>query len=963
MVLGSMSMAKANVLPLTAAITAGDSPVGYEVVLSAQRFPFLLDHKVRNSVVVPGTAFMEMAMAVGQELLRPTVLVLEDIVFHQALFLSEKGERLLRCMVTPGESGKRGFLIESRITDNGARQAPWTSHVTGRFAVTAPTAAKTVEPLPQVRARCPGFVSRAEHYTSFERRGFEFGAAFQGLVEAWRGDGEAVGKILAPEILMGERPDYYFHPAMLDACLQVFAVALPPELARVDDAFLPIAIDRFCIHRLPGEQVWSHVRLSRTNGHELLTADVNIYSETGDLIVEVQGLSAKRLTRIAPCAIRERMRDSLYEMVWENYTPPAMGGLANTTPIAPNRWLLLADKGGVAQALAARLAEQGQECHLLYALEPGAGDKSREQISDALTHYGENAGLRGVVHLWSLDVELDQTSADIDFEVRMQSSCGTALRAIQAVAQTAHGRLWLVTRTAQACCNTDDVAPMAGALWGLGRVIAQEQPAHWGGLVDLDAMAAPIAITALANVLLSDTPRMGVAIRDARLYVPRLQPLIMTNADNERMVIHADRSYLITGGLGGVGRQLALWLAKQGAHHLTLLVRTPVAIATDPHHSATDARSRCLHELQALGVKVHIEVGDVSDAETVRALINLFGETLPPLAGVIHAAGIIDDSVLTNQNAARLARVFAPKARGAWNLHRSTTDIPLDFFVLCSSLAAVLGSPGQANYAAANAWVDALAQHRRAHGMPACAINWGPWEGTGMMQGSGGQRMASIGVRALPPEDACEAFALALIAPQPNLLAVDIDWQQFAASEMGRPWQAVIAGASRTSSAPLPAMPKDAGPRAGSLSALTRSQRDSQLQLLVQAEVARVLGLLDGAALDPREPLMNFGFESLMALRLKNNLEAEVGCALPATLVFDYPTIAGISHYLAQCLDEQSASEDVGAGMHRPDDPGDDAVTMILAELERLSAVTAMCEDRQRDSAVSASIDSVRGAR
>lgn len=958
-------MAKANVLPLTAAITTGDSPVGYEVVLSAQRFPFLLDHKVRNSVVVPGTAFIEMAMAVGQELLRPTVLVLEDIAFHQALFLSEKGERLLRCMMTPDESGKRGFLMESRITDNGARQAPWTSHVTGRFAVTAPTAAaKTVEPLPQVRARCPGFVSRTEHYTSFEQRGFEFGESFQGLVEAWRGDGEAVGKVVAPEILMGEGPDYYFHPAMLDACLQVFAVALPPDLARIDDTFLPIAIDRFCIHRLSGEQVWSHVRLSRANSHEheLLTADVNIYSETGDLIAEVQGLSAKRLTRIAPCDIRERVRDTLYEMVWEKYTPSATAGSANANIIAPNRWLLLADKGGVAQALAARLVEQGQECHLLYALETGTGEKSQEQISDALTHLGESASLRGVVHLWSLDVELDQTSADIDFEVGMQSSCGTALQAIQAVAQTAHGRLWLVTRTAQACCNTDDVTPMASALWGLGRVISQEQPLHWGGLVDLDAMAAPIAITALANVLLSDTPRMGVAIREARLYVSRLQPLGMANEDDERITLHADRSYLITGGLGGVGRQLALWLAKQGVHHLTLLVRTPVALATDPHHSATDARSRCLRELQALGVKVHIEVGDVSDAETVRALINLFGDTLPPLAGVVHAAGIIDDSVLTNQNAARLARVFAPKARGAWNLHRSTADIPLDFFVLCSSLAAVLGSPGQANYAAANAWMDALAQHRRAHGMPACSINWGPWEDIGMMLGSDRQRLASIGIRALPPEDACEAFALALIAPRPNLLAVDIDWQQFAASEMGRPWQAVIAGASRTASAPLPAMPKDAWSRAGSLSSLARSQRDTQLQLLVQAEVARVLGLLDGAALDSHEPLMNFGFESLMALRLKNNLEAEVGCALPATLAFDYPTIAGISHYLAQRLDEQSASEDAGAG-HRADDPGDDAVTVILAELERLSAVTLRREDRRNDSAVPASSDSVRDAR
>lgn len=959
-------MAQTRGLPLTTTKMEDDAPGGYELTLNAQRFPFLLDHRVRNSVVVPGTAFIEMALAVGYELLHPDVLMLEDICFHQALFLPVEGERLLRCVRVAGEPGENRFLIESRIADNGTRQAPWTLHVTGLFAVLAPTGANAVEPLAQVRDRCPGFVSHAEHYSGFAQRNFEFGDAFRAVMEAWRGKSEAVGKIGTPGVLADDRLNYYFHPAILDACLQVFAVGLPSGLANVDDTYLPIAVGRYSLYQLPGERLWSHVRIDAASDddHEVLTADVSIFSDEGDLIAEVQGLKAKRLTRIAPCVIRERVRDCLYEMVWEKRAQFATAELAYTTKAAPNQWLLLADNGGVAQTLSARLAEAGQECQLLYAPDPITSVSGLELIRSALSQYGNDTGPRGVIHLWSLNDELNETSDNKDFDAIVQESCGTALHAIQAVAQAgSSSRLWFVTRAAQACRATNDVAPMAGALWGLGRVIAQEHPSHWGGMVDLDATSSPDAIAALAKILLGDPQCMGVAVRDSDYYVPRLQPFVI-NKNDDPSLTRDDRSYLVTGGLGGLGRQLALWLAKQGARHLTLLVRTPVApTAGQPPTSDSEARSRCVHELLALGVKVHIEVGDVSDAETVRALINLFGETLPPLAGVIHAAGIIDDSVLTNQNAARLARVFAPKARGAWNLHRSTIDIPLDFFVLCSSLAAVLGSPGQANYAAANAWVDALAQHRRAHGMPACAINWGPLEGTGMMQGSGGQRMVSMGVRALRPEDACEAFALALIAPHSNLLAVDIDWQQFAASEMGRPWQAVIAGASSIASAPPPTMPKKAGPRAVSFSALTRSQRDSQLQLLVQAEVARVLGMLDGAALDPREPLMNFGFESLMALRLKNNLEAEVGCALPATLVFDYPTIARISHYLAQCLDEQSASEDAGAGMPRADDPGDDAVTMILAELERLSAGTLRREDRHNDLAVPASSDSVRSAR
>lgn len=955
-------MVPAEKLPLTPVMMSDDVPVGYELTLNAQRFPFLLDHRVRNSVVVPGTAFIEMALAVGYELLRPSVLVLEDICFHQALFLPVEGERLLRCVRVSGESGEHRFLIESRIADNGALQSPWTLHVTGLFAVSTPTSINAVEPLAQVRARCPEFISHAEHYASFEQRNFEFGAAFRAVIEVWRGESEAVGKIGTPDTLVDDRLNYYFHPAILDACLQVFAVVIPPELVNVDDTYLPIAVERFRIHQLPGERLWSHVSIGAASddGHEVLTADIRIFSEAGDLIAEVQGLKAKRLTRIAPCAIRERVRESLYEMVWEECVQPATAELAYTTKAAPKRWLLLADKGGVAQALSARLVEQGQDCQLLYAPAAFAGDNGLELIRDALSHHGNDAGLRGVIHLWSLNAELDETSDGENFEAIVQGSCGSALQAMQAVAQASCVRLWFVTRAAQACCGTDDTAPMAGALWGLGRVIAQEHPANWGGMVDLDETSSPSAIAALAKILLGDSQRMGIAVRDSRFYVPRLQPLVIDKKDGADLALRDDRSYLITGGLGGVGRQLALWLAKQGVRHLTLLVRTPVASATRKSAFDTEARSRCLRELQSLGVEVHIEVGDVSDADTVRLLINRFGDTLPPLAGVVHAAGVVDDGVLTNQSALRLARVFAPKAQGAWNLHCCTAKLQLDFFVLCSSIAAVLGAPGQGNYAAANALLDSLAQHRRAQGKTANAINWGPWENVGMMIGVDGQRLLTTGIRALSVEEACEAFALALVVPSANLLAAKIDWQQFAASDMGRPLQAVIAAAAPTASAPQQAVKNETVRHTGSFSKIAPGQHDAQLQHWVQAEVARVLGMESNAALDPREPLLNFGFESLMALRLKNNLEAELGFALPATLAFDYPTISGITRYLAQRLDDQSANEAITAAPLAADSPDDDVVTTILAELERLSLVSAMNGGGQPNLSVHVTSDNVK---
>jgi NADPH:quinone reductase-like Zn-dependent oxidoreductase/acyl carrier protein len=357
-------------------------------------------------------------------------------------------------------------------------------------------------------------------------------------------------------------------------------------------------------------------------------------------------------------------------------------------------------------------------------------------------------------------------------------------------------------------------------------------------------------------------------------------------------LVRTDGTYLVTGGLGGLGLTVARWLAAQGAGQLVLAGR----------NQPTPSAQTTIRELEAMGTYITVAQVDVAEAQAVAQLIAHIQESDSPLRGVIHAAGVLDDALTVNMNTEKFQHATRPKINGAWNLHKATLDCPLDFFVMFSSVASVLGTAGQGNYAAGNAFMDALAASRRTQGLPALSINWGPWSEVGLAaaQANRGERLASRGLNSLSPEDGMRIFEQVIQSDSPQLIAMAFDAVQWA--------QTYPAAAQASLLAELISQPDDGAATTTSsnddlrtllLAAEPGKTRRNLLETHVRQQVAQVLGLAVNR-IDVHKPLRNMGIDSLMTLELRNRLESGTGLKLPATLIFNYPTVTALTGNLAE---------------------------------------------------------------
>ncbi|HLF25993.1 MAG TPA: SDR family NAD(P)-dependent oxidoreductase [Anaerolineae bacterium] len=358
-----------------------------------------------------------------------------------------------------------------------------------------------------------------------------------------------------------------------------------------------------------------------------------------------------------------------------------------------------------------------------------------------------------------------------------------------------------------------------------------------------------------------------------------------------RPVLASDATYLITGGLGALGLAVAQRLVELGARQLVLVGRSGAA------HLSDSAR-QSLERIERQGARVVIAQADVANHDELAAVFDQIKQSLPPLRGVIHAAGILDDGILLQQTAERFQAVLSPKVRGAYNLHQLTRHAPLDFFVMFSSIAATLGTPGQSSYAAANAFLDGLAHHRRALGLPALSINWGPWGAIGLAaQGDRVERLAEQGIDSLTPDEGLNVFERLLRCGDAQLAVMPFDARQWRdAHPMDAPLLHDLLGAtaesSRTTAATI-------GVRETLLAAEPGHRRRTILETYLQEQAAQVLRIAP-SRIDPHKSLRTLGMDSLMTIELRNRIGAGLGLKLSATLVWNYPTVAGLAPYLAK---------------------------------------------------------------
>ncbi|MFB8039064.1 SDR family NAD(P)-dependent oxidoreductase, partial [Streptomyces sp. NPDC056004] len=641
----------------------------------------------------------------------------------------------------------------------------------------------------------------------------------------------------------------------------------------------------------------------------------------GDLELSADAPLGEVLPALSSWRRRQQQRSEVdgwrYRVTWKPIQPASQSKAGALS----GRWLLVAPQFGP--------ADVADWC------ESGLRAAGAQVVRTNGTDLPPTLDLAGVVSLLGID--------DSALDQGVSPGLSSTLHLVQNLASAGvEAPLWCLTRGAVSTGPADPLrSPAQAQAWGLGRVVALEHPKSWGGLIDLpetlDARAFDRTATILATRI--DGNEDQVAVRSSGLFVRR----VVRAAAGPHGDWKVRGTVLITGGTGGLGARVARWAATNGAQHLVL---------TSRRGPDTPGTNELVAEIQELGAGATVVACDATDLTALTTLARSLETDGTPVRTVVHAAGVGQLTPLSEIGSAELVDVLHAKVAGAANLDAVFADADLDAFVLFSSIAAVWGSGGQAGYAAANAYLDALAQERRTRGQAATSIAWGPWGGGGLVDVEEEEMLRRRGLPVMEPDSALAALAQALTGDETCLAVADVIWDRFTPAFTAMRPSPLLGDLPENQRLAEAAALQEQAPAAGTGDAAAalrerlsaagdEAARDEILFELVRGETARVLGITTPAQIKPRRGFVEMGFDSLMAVELRNGLTKQTGFRLPATLIFDFPTSVDLVRHLG----EQFAQQNTG----RAGGPVNESEA--VAEIERLERVLTSISPQGADGA------------
>ncbi|MEH1101799.1 SDR family NAD(P)-dependent oxidoreductase [Micromonospora sp. CPCC 205561] len=809
--------------------------------LSTSAHPWLADHRVAGRILLPGTAFVELAIRAGDEV---GATEIEELTLEAPLVVPERGAVQVQLRVgEPGPDGARRLTVHSRPDADG----PWTRHATGTLGAGAPGAGdRAAAPAGVWPPEGAEAVDTGDLYDRFASLDVTYGPAFGGLGTVWRRGDELFAEVAAPET--AKVAGFGLHPALLDAALHPLGLGAFTEDDGAGGPWLPFAWHGVTLHATGATRLRVAIRPAGPNAVAVTVAD-----HAGAPVAAIDALAVRRLPAGALAALTNPRHQAMHVLDWV------------PVPVADGP---------------ATLAVVGGEL-------PGA------------TAYDSLAAITEVPD----HVVLPVTRDGDDLVGATHRAVERTLAAVQewlADDRFAEARLVLLTEGA-----TDGTDPALAAVWGLVRSAQSENPGRFV-LVDV---AGERWRPNLLPALRTDEPQL--ALRDTEVLAPRLAKAAGEPATPPEIT----GTVLVTGASGTLGRLVARHLvARHGVRRLVLAGR----------RGMTGELATLHDELTAQGVHVTVAACDAADREALAALV----AEHPPTA-VVHTAGVLDDGMIASLTPERLVTALRPKVDALVNLHELAGD--LSAFVVFSSAAGVLGGPGQGNYAAANAFVDAFAAHRRARGLPAVSLAWGMWAErtglTGALDDADLARMRRSGVRPLSTEDGLALFDEALGASEAALVPIHLDLAALREQATGAVLPTVLRGLVRTPARRQ--VSSDAAAASDLVTALAArgpAERRKELVDVVRAQVAVVLGHSGGDAVGATTAFKELGFDSLTAVEFRNRLNAVVGLRLPVTLVFDYPNPTALAEHLDA---ELFAGGPAAAVVVASSDGGDDPIAIV----------------------------------
>ncbi|WJV50825.1 type I polyketide synthase [Streptomyces flavofungini] len=836
--------------------------------LSAHTHPWLAQHLIAGSTLVPGAALVELAVAAGD---RAGLGCLRELVLEEPLRLPADGIRVQLTVGPADESGECSVAVHSR-RDQAAEGAAWgegewTLHASGVLAAAgAPApASDTRESWPPPGARP---LDHEGLYARLADLGYAYGPAFQGLRAAWRSGPELYAEVALPEEQHAEAAEYGLHPALLDAALHALLLGEPDAPGALR---LPFSYDGVTLHATGATRL--RVRLTPGEGDGVV---LEATDPAGQPVLTVDSLTMRPVSLDRIAAGAGTVREGLHLVEW--HPLPAVDDASRS-----GRRAVLGD--GV----------------------PGLTGTAYQDLDalDAALASGEPAP-DVLVLPYRTPEDRREEPAETAAAVRRTLAAVQRCLADERLQSTT---FLFLTREAVATTSGEDVHDLPGAaVHGLLRTALSEHPGRFA-LLDVDADAGTdgsgssgeghgsTGLDAAAALAAADG--LQLALRGGTLYAPRLTRAAVP--EDAAVTLDPDGTVLVTGGTGGLGRLVARHLAvRHGVRHLLLCSRSGHA-------------PELVAELAGSGVTATVVACDVTDRERLAEVLAAV-PTEHPLTAVVHTAGVLADATLDNLRPDDVDRVLAAKADGARHLHELTAELPLAAFVVFSSIAGLLGNPGQGAYAAANAHLDALAQHRRAHGLPATSLAWGMWDAAagGMaaeLSDADVARWGRNGILPLSAERGMELFDAALASGAPLLVPVELDVAALRAPDASPPaLLRTLAPRTRSRRRAADSAGTGADSWAARTAALPDAERRRAVLDLVASTVAAVLALPSAAGVAPDAAFRDLGLDSLSGLELRGRLGTATGLKLSATVVFDHPTPSALAEHVVSRLDRAPAA-------------------------------------------------------
>ncbi|MCW3845354.1 type I polyketide synthase, partial [Micromonospora yasonensis] len=823
--------------------------------LSTRTHPWLVDHTVGTGCLLPATAFVDIALHAGAATGHPH---LDELTLHGPLGLGEQPTDLQVAVGAPDERGRRTLTVHSRLSDAPA-EVTWTRHATA--VLDAGTGEPDQAPLTAWPPAGATPLDVNDLYGRLASLGYHYGPTFQGVRRAWRAGDDLYAEVALPEPAATD--GYGIHPALLDAPLHLAVDALVArEPGRL---WLPFSWSG--VRRIgPTRTTSARVRLTWRGPHDI---GLTVHDDSGRVIVSVDSLAFQPVTAAQLDASRQTYDGRLWRLDWVPVALPA-------GPATTDRWAVIGAPlpGGELPGY--------PDLDALHRAVTGGDVPVPEQVIVALPAHRAD------------DDEAEVPAAVHEVTERLLHTLQTFLTE----PTYAGTHLTVLTTGAVGAEEHDRLTDLpAATCWGLARTAQTEHPDR---ITLIDTDHTPDSLRVLPAAILSPHPQL--TIRAGAAHTVHLA--LDTTAPAPRP-FDAAGTTLITGGTGTLAQHTARHLvAHHGLRHLHLVSRQ------GPQHRDAPA---LVHQLTGLGATITITTCDTTDRDQLAAVIDHIDHGAHPLTAVIHTAGALHDATLTNLTPRQLHPILDPKVNAAWHLHQLTRHHRLTHFLLYSSITATLGTPGQANYAAANTFQNALAEHRHHDGLPATSLNWGFWVDSSTLTAHLGaadlHRLENAGVTPLSTPHALTLLDTALNSGNPTTITAHLNPARLPA-HLTRPRSGGNTGGGRWRE---------------QLGGLPEAAREEAVRELVGATVATVLALPAPSAVPLDRAFKELGFDSLVSVELRNRLSAATGLRLPATLVFDHPTPAAVIDHL---LTRVSAVPDgVGpaavapAATAAPDDP------------------------------------------